>query len=93
VAVALLPPLVNFGLLIGSGNITPAIGAFLLLAANVVCVNLAGVIIFLGRGVRPRPGWESERALHATRIATIIWATLLAILALILFLTQTGDRP
>src|SRR5690606_8544583 len=53
VAVALLPPLVNFGLLLGGGHFVPASGAFLLLAINVVCVNLAGVIVFLAQGVRP----------------------------------------
>lgn len=88
VAVALLPPLVNLGLLLGAGLIAPAFGAFLLVAANVVCVNLAGVLTFLAQGVRPLTWWESERARSATRIATIIWATLLALLALILFLAQ-----
>jgi uncharacterized hydrophobic protein (TIGR00341 family) len=88
VAVALLPPLVNFGVLVGGGQFAPALGAFLLLVANVVCVNLAGVLTFLAQGVRPRTWWETRRARHATRIAMTIWATLLTVLALTLFLSR-----
>jgi uncharacterized hydrophobic protein (TIGR00341 family) len=88
VAVALLPPLVNFGVLVGSAEFAPAGGAFLLLVANVVCVNLAGVVTFLAQGVRPRTWWEAERARRATRLAMTIWATLLTLLALTLFLSR-----
>jgi uncharacterized hydrophobic protein (TIGR00341 family) len=93
VAVALLPPLVNFGLLIGGGYPAHAYGAFLLLVANVVCVNLAGVLIFLARGVRPPTRGAAERAQSATRLATIIWAGLLTLLALTLFLSQPIQAP
>jgi uncharacterized hydrophobic protein (TIGR00341 family) len=93
VAVALLPPLVNFGLLVGGGHPGPASGAFLLLVANVVCVNLAGVLTFLAQGVRPRTWWEAERARASTRIATILWASLLALLALTLLLARPGATP
>jgi uncharacterized hydrophobic protein (TIGR00341 family) len=88
VAVALLPPLVNFGLLIGSGHMQPAFGAFLLLTVNVICVNLAGVLTFLAQGVRPASWWEAERARNASRLATVIWAVLLALLALTLLLSK-----
>ncbi len=43
VAVALLPPLVVAGLLAGSGNMTEAWGALVLVLTNVTCVNLAAV--------------------------------------------------
>jgi uncharacterized hydrophobic protein (TIGR00341 family) len=88
VAVALLPPLVNFGLLLGSGHRSEAFGAFLLVVANVVCVNLAGVSTFLLQGVRPRTWWEAERARRSSRAAMILWASALAMLALTLFLSQ-----
>ncbi len=91
VAVALLPPLVNFGLLVGGGQWRPASGAFLLLVANVVCVNLAGVSTFLVQGVRPISWWEAERARRATRLAIIIWTGLLALLALTLVLSRPGQ--
>lgn len=88
VAVALLPPLATFGLLIGGGFTQLAFGAFLLLIVNVICVNLAGVLTFLAQGVRPASWWEAKRAQNATRLATIIWAVLLALLALALVLSQ-----
>lgn len=88
VAVALLPPLVNFGLLLGAGYPASAFGAFLLVVANVVCVNLAGVFTFLVQGVRPRTWWEAERARRSSRAAMILWATLLVLLALTLFLAK-----
>jgi len=49
-AVALLPPLVVFGLLLGSGHFSSAFGALLLCVANLVCVNLAGVVTFRLQG-------------------------------------------
>jgi len=47
VAVALLPPTVAMGLMLGSGQWGHAGGAALLLATNVICVNLAGTATFL----------------------------------------------
>ncbi|GEM_PF-860880 len=47
VAVALLPPLVAFGLLLGAGHELLAFGALLLLFVNIICINLAGVVTFL----------------------------------------------
>jgi uncharacterized hydrophobic protein (TIGR00341 family) len=57
VAVALMPPLVAFGMLLGAGETSPALGALLLTAANVICVNLAGVATFLVQGVGPLRWW------------------------------------
>ena len=47
VAVALLPPLVTFGLLLGGGHPALAMGALSLFLVNLICVNLAGVTTFL----------------------------------------------
>ena len=88
VAVALVPPLVVCGMLVAEGLFAPAFGAFVLTAANVICINLSGVAIFLVQGVRPRSWWEAERAKAATIRATTIWSVLLALLAFILWLTQ-----
>jgi uncharacterized membrane protein len=84
VAVALLPPLVTFGMLLGAGKLSLARGALLLTAANVICVNLAGVATFVAQGVRPRTWWEADRARRATRNATLVWLLLLLGLAAIL---------
>jgi len=88
VAVALMPPLVTCGLLVGSGAYEPALGALLLLATNIICVNLAGVITFVLHGIRPRRWWEAERARKAARRAVAIWFALLCVLAALVFFSQ-----
>jgi len=80
VAVALLPPLVAFGLLLGSGHAALAMGALSLFMMNLICVNLAGVTTFLVQGIRPATWWEKDRASKATRIAITLWLVVLAAL-------------
>lgn len=86
VAVALVPPLVNAGILLGNGETTLGAGALLVVGTNVICINLAGICTFLLQGVRPRTWWEEERAKSSTRIAISIWIVLLLLLVLILSL-------
>jgi len=85
VAVALIPPLVVFGLLLGSGFITQSLGAFLLLVINMICVNIAGVFTFLVKGLQPINWWEGPKAQKATRYAIFIWTALLFLLIYLLF--------
>lgn len=91
VAVALLPPLVCFGLLLGAGLLAQAAGAFLLVSANIISVNLAGVGTFLARGVRPNEWWEARKARRTTLLMGGLWAALLALLVLILYLARRGE--
>ncbi len=94
VAVALLPPLVAAGLLLGAGHFHAATGAFLLTAGNLVSINLAGVVTFLLQGIRPRSWWEAERAKRATLWAAILWLVLLLALAGLLALGgELGGLP
>lgn len=86
VAVALLPPLVVFGVLLGDGLPRPALGALQLAVGNLICLNLAAIATFLVQGVRPRTWWETERAKRATRLALAVWTGLLAALVLVLWL-------
>ncbi len=89
VAVALLPPLAAFGLLLGGGEPTLAAGAFSLFLMNLICVNLAGVTTFLAQGIHPAAWLEKDRAAKATRIAIGLWvALLMALLGLILLLRK-----
>ena len=88
VAVALMPPLVTFGLLLGSGNLFLSVQALELVAVNMICINIAGVVTFLFQGVRPLNWWEESRAKKATRYAIIIWVFLLAILIALLTTSQ-----
>lgn len=90
VAVALLPPLVAFGLLLGGGYPAMAMGALSLFLMNLICVNLAGVTTFLVQGIRPTTWWEKDRASKAMRIAIGLWVILLAALSgMILWLGKT----
>lgn len=84
VAVALVPPLVAGGLLLGDGHFVEARGALLLTLVNLICVNLSGVVSFLAQGVRPNRWWEAERAKKATAVAVVIWSALLAALVAVI---------
>jgi len=88
VAVALLPPLVTTGLLLGAGEIGLAWRAFLLLSTNIICVNLAGVATFLWQGVRPGRWWQAERSRKMLRIAWTVWLSLLALLVTLIYLSD-----
>ncbi len=92
VSVALLPPLVAAGLLLGAHNWVDAAGAFLLFLVNVVGVNLSGVVTFLFQGVRPRKLWEARKAEKAVMVAVIVWAAALLVLAVLIYLEQRLRR-
>ncbi|WP_339914225.1 TIGR00341 family protein [uncultured Brevundimonas sp.] len=78
IAVALVPPLAAAGLLYGSGNGHLSLGALILFATNLVCINVAGILTFLFQGLAPR-SWRM------TAGTLLVWLALLAVLiALIL---------
>lgn len=84
VAVALMPPLVASGLLFGAGQWTLGVSAALLTAANVIMINLAGVVTFMIQKVRPRNFWEAGIAGRMMARALVIWVALLALLVVII---------
>lgn len=86
VAIALMPPTVVAGALLGTGEWRLFYGAALLLAVNVVCVNLAAVVTFLVQGIRPSSWWEAERSKRLSRRAMKIWITLLVLLAILILI-------
>ena len=86
VAVALMPPLVTGGLLLGSSFYQKGFGALNLALANIICINLAGVVTFHLQGISPSIWWEKDKARRASRRATIILLALLFLLAGILLL-------
>lgn len=87
VAVALLPPLVTAGLLIGDMQWSLAYYAILLLTTNVICVNLAAVATFTVQGIKPRTWYKAEKAKKINKIAFSVWMTLLIILGILIFAT------
>ncbi|MEJ2180371.1 MAG: TIGR00341 family protein, partial [Gammaproteobacteria bacterium] len=91
VAVALLPPAATFGIFLGKGNIDLAIGAGLLLAINVVCVNLSSKIVFLFKGVRPRTWLEKAKAKRSMLVFVLMWLVTLLILVVSIYARQELD--
>ncbi len=89
IAVALLPPLAAFGLLLGSGNYILAFGAFLLFCVNFVCINLTATISFIVQKIEPLKDEALETAKIMRRRSLIIWILLLIILYGIITLQRT----
>ncbi len=88
VAVALLPPAVTLGLMLGHGNPNLAINAGLLLVINVVCINLASKVVFFIKGIRPRLWYEKEKAQRAMIIYVLAWFVTLVLLVLLIYSRQ-----
>lgn len=88
VAVALLPPLVVSGLLIGSLHWNQALGSMLLFTVNIVCINLSSVVTFLIQGITPKKWWKKEKAKQSIRKAVILWTSMLLILIILIILYQ-----
>ncbi|MFZ5453774.1 MAG: TIGR00341 family protein [Thermodesulfobacteriota bacterium] len=90
VAVALVPPLVTTGLMLGAGFFILALDAFWLSVTNIICLNLAAVATFWVQGVRPTTWWEENIAKRATRISLI---TSLVLLSLLMALIYFAKKP
>lgn len=90
VSVALLPPLVTWGMLMGSGEWEPAIGAMLLFTANIASLNLAAIATLLLQDLRPTGWWENIQAKKFTKIASGTWIILLAGLIGVIFIKFRG---
>lgn len=91
VAVALMPPAVTLGVTLGNGQFNLAYGTFLLLATNIVCVNLAAQAIFRLKGIKPRTWYEEKNAKKASKINGLVWLFLLACLAILIWLKQNAQ--
>ena len=82
VAVAILPPTATLGLMLGAGNFQYALGAGLLLAVNIVCVNLASNLVFLLKGIKPRTWYEQKKAKQSMIVFVVFWLIILVILVM-----------
>ncbi len=71
--------------MLGHGNTGLAVGAGLLLAINLVCVNLASKVAFFAKGIRPRTWWEKKKAKRAMVIYVLAWLVTLIILILVIY--------
>lgn len=80
VAAALLPPAVAAGLMLGSGMLFLASGATLLFFVNVAAITLAGQIVFLVQGIRPRSWYARKTANQSVTASLIFWSSTLVLL-------------
>ena len=88
VAVALLPPAATLGMMLGSGKPHAAAGAALLLAVNVVCINLSAKLMFMYRGIKPRTWLEKNKARQSVAITITMWIVMLSLLIIAIVLRQ-----
>lgn len=78
VAVALVPPLTAAGIYLGAGLPQEGAGALFLFVVNLVCVNVAGIVMFLVQGLPPK-NWRMTTGIM------VVWALiLLALLSMML---------
>ncbi|NNG14097.1 MAG: DUF389 domain-containing protein, partial [Gammaproteobacteria bacterium] len=88
VAVALLPPAATMGFMLGAGEYTLAGSAGLLLAVNIVCVNLSAKLGFLVMGIKPRTWLEQQRARQSMISYILFWILSLCVLITLIFLRR-----
>ncbi|MCB1478153.1 MAG: TIGR00341 family protein [Rhodobiaceae bacterium] len=87
VAAALLPPVTAAGILFGGGEYLLASRAFLLALTNIVCINLAGQLVFLWKGVRPRTWYQQKQAKQSVAVSIgVLAVSLILLTAAIYFL-------
>ena len=86
VAVALLPPTATLGMLLASSRFELASGAGLLLAVNIVSVNLSANLVFLFKGVRPRTWLEKNKARQSSVLVGLFWMVVLVMLSVMVYL-------
>lgn len=91
VAVALMPPAVTIGLMLSIAEYNHALGAALLLAVNIVCINLSAKLVFLFRGIKPRTWLEADKAKQSRLLYIIIWIILLVLLFLMIYLRHKAQ--
>ncbi len=88
VAVALMPPTVTIGLMLSIGAYNDALGAGLLLAVNIVCINLSSKLVFLFRGIKPRTWLEAHKAKQSRLLYIGVWVIMLALLFFMIYLRR-----
>ena len=92
VAVALMPPAVTIGLMLSVNEIQNAYGAALLLAMNIVCINLSAKLVFLLRGIKPRTWLDARKAKQSSVLYITLWAITLLLLCLSIYLRHYSTK-
>ena len=92
VAVALMPPAVTIGLMLSIAAYNHALGASLLLAVNIVCINLSSNLVFLFRGIKPRTWLEAHKAKQSRLLYIGVWVILLTLLFIVIYLRHKTQQ-
>lgn len=80
VAVALLPPTVTLGISLGLQAMPEALGAALLLLANIASVNLTAQVTMRLKGIQPRDPEQQTTATLVFGIGLLVWLSLIGYL-------------
>jgi uncharacterized membrane protein len=89
VAVALMPPLVSSGILLGSGNFELASGALLLFMVNIIAVNLTALLTFKIWKLKPLDKKRRKKAQKNTWLA-ITFLIIVLMISIFLILLRRG---
>lgn len=88
IAVALMPPLVSFGILLGRGDTILALNAFLLFLTNVIVINLAGILTFRIERVEPKQYFYQQVTRKRAKILMRAWILILIGISIIILLKK-----
>jgi uncharacterized membrane protein len=91
VAVALLPPAVALGIMLGAGQVALALGAAELFLVNVASVNLAALVVFKFRGIEPRRWLEKFEARQSRRAGFLMLGALMVVLCAVILIRTYRD--
>jgi uncharacterized membrane protein len=58
----------------------------MLLAVNIVSINLSAKLVFLLKGIQPRTWIEARKARQSRTLYLLVWATLLVLLIAMIYL-------
>lgn len=84
IAVALIPPAATVGIGIAYGEPTLALGSGVLLAVNVLSINLAALVVLWYAGYRPENFFHRDQARAATIKRVVVLLGAIAVLSLFL---------
>lgn len=79
VSVALLPPAVVLGMILGTGNWSEAVVPFILLMVNVNSILLSAVVVFWLGGIKP-VNWQDLQKANISRKLSLLFIFIISIL-------------
>ncbi|WP_281974684.1 TIGR00341 family protein [Halobacillus litoralis] len=80
VSVALLPPAVVFGMILGTGKWEEAVVPFLLLMVNVNSILLSAVIVFWVSGIKPNNWQDIQKANNSRKLSLLYISSICIVL-------------